>query len=395
MPYQRRGRKQRTPKQDLAQQKNLSGPTEPFRKEWYDIKQHPATAFTGNVKTFAQGNPNKESWLKKQEAHAVHAAPPPKNLQRTKTFVGGLDDTWQCDLVDMTPYVKWNRGWPYLLTCIDVLSRYAWARPIKSKAASDVAKALEDIFQDPQPPRNKPRQPRFYIQTDQGKEFIGKPVKDLLKRYGVELYHSQDRDTKASLIERYNRTLKEYMWRYFTATDRREWVNLLPYFIKGYNMRPHSAHGLAPKDVTEENHDLIQEVMLYPPHNELQRRRIHKDLRKFPVGTYVRIATDKSKFTKGFLPRWQYEIFRVRATGVKTPRAVFYLEDLQGEEITGIFVAEQLQRVEGQEVPAKHIQKVLNKRKGLSLVKYVGYPDKFNQWVPNAEVEKARQIEDI
>ena len=47
------------------------------------------------------------------------------------------------DLVDIQEYEKDNDGFTYLLTCIDVFSKYAWAVPIKNKMGSTIFEAIK------------------------------------------------------------------------------------------------------------------------------------------------------------------------------------------------------------------------------------------------------------
>ena len=65
----------------------------------------------------------------------------------------------------MIPYAKQNKGYKYMMTVIDVFSRYAWAVPMKSKSSKDTLEAFKTLFK-----MSKGRIPRL-IQTDQGKEF--------------------------------------------------------------------------------------------------------------------------------------------------------------------------------------------------------------------------------
>ncbi len=51
-------------------------------------------------------------------------------------MVYGINTQFQADLVDMTAYSKENANNKYLLTCIDVFSKYTWARALKNKAGS-------------------------------------------------------------------------------------------------------------------------------------------------------------------------------------------------------------------------------------------------------------------
>ena len=70
-----------------------------------------------------------------------------RNYPRRKFDVRGFDETWQADLVEMIPYAKENKGYRYLLTVIDVFTKYAWAVPVKRKTGEDVTIAMKSILQ--------------------------------------------------------------------------------------------------------------------------------------------------------------------------------------------------------------------------------------------------------
>ena len=88
-------------------------------------------------------------------------------------MVHGRYDLWQADVIEMRPYARFNKGYYYILIVINILSKYAWALPLKSKNGSDVAAALSKIFRkDERYPRN--------LQTDQEKEFYNITVQKKL-----------------------------------------------------------------------------------------------------------------------------------------------------------------------------------------------------------------------
>ncbi|XP_077260501.1 uncharacterized protein LOC143896473 [Temnothorax americanus] len=87
-----------------------------------------------------------------------------RNFPRRHVIVRGYDDLWQADIVEMRPYSRFNRGYHYILTVIDMLSKYAWAVPLKGKGGSETADAIAEIIRDSERcPSN--------LQTDMGKEF--------------------------------------------------------------------------------------------------------------------------------------------------------------------------------------------------------------------------------
>ncbi|XP_029667280.1 uncharacterized protein LOC115237981 [Formica exsecta] len=118
-----------------------------------------------------------EKQLLVEELHA----PARKNSPRRHIIVRGYDDLWQADVVEMRAYARFNKGYNYILTVIDVLSKYAWAVPLKSKDGSETADAITKIFQaDGRYPKN--------FQTDRGKEFYIANVQKLMKTYNINHY---------------------------------------------------------------------------------------------------------------------------------------------------------------------------------------------------------------
>ena len=119
-----------------------------------------------------------------------------KNFPRRKILVNHIDEIFAADLVEMQKFAKLNKGFRYLLTCIDIFSKYSWVIPLKDKKGINVKNALEKIF--------KQRIPKF-LWTDRGKEFYNKQVQDLLNEYNIKLYSTNNSEIKSSVIERFNR----------------------------------------------------------------------------------------------------------------------------------------------------------------------------------------------
>ena len=53
---------------------------------------------------------------------------------------------------------------------------------------------------------------------DKGSEFISKRFKDFLKTHNITLYHTQNEE-KSSIVERWNKTRKNKMWKMFSANN--------------------------------------------------------------------------------------------------------------------------------------------------------------------------------
>ena len=152
-----------------------------------------------------------------QLAEELHK-PVRKNFTKTKVMVSMIDEIWAADLVDMQKLSRDNKGYKYLLTVIDVFSKYGWIQPLKNKTGVEVENAFKNIFAEGRVPEK--------LWVDKGKEFYNQHVKKLLNKMNIEMY-STENEEKSSVVERWNRTMKNKMYKYFTANATRTYIDVL------------------------------------------------------------------------------------------------------------------------------------------------------------------------
>ena len=124
-----------------------------------------------------------EKYLRSEQAYTLHK-PARRRFTRNHTYVTGIDSQWQADLADMQGIARQNGGMRYLLTVIDVFSKFSWAIPVHSKNAKAITEAFDQMLITA-----KPRQPRRF-QTDKGKEFFNSDFRALMKRYKIQHFAS-------------------------------------------------------------------------------------------------------------------------------------------------------------------------------------------------------------
>ncbi len=95
-------------------------------------------------------------WLAGEDAYTLHKTAPIK-YKRNRVVVYGIDTQFQADLVDMSAYAKDNDGHKYLLTCIDVFSKFSWVRVLKNKSGIEVTKAFQSILKEGRVPQKQKR----------------------------------------------------------------------------------------------------------------------------------------------------------------------------------------------------------------------------------------------
>ena len=319
----------------------------------------------------AAGKPKKEivQFLQSQDAYTLHK-PTRYRFPRRRTIVGGIKEQYQCDLIDVQKLKKANRGNGYILTCIDVFTKMGYARPIKNKTSRSIIPALKSIFAEAGLPRK--------LQTDKGGEFLSGPVQKYLKSKRIHHFTSQNEDIKAAIVERWNRTLKERLWRAFSRLDTTRFLELLPKLVKSYNNSYHRSIKRKPSEVTVENQADVWNTL----YSDKSVKRV-KSLLK--IGDRVRITKARRPFDKGYLRKWSLELFTI-SRKLKTSPTTYILKDDNGEELNGSFYSQEIQVVRDKTV--FKIEKVLETRRNGReiLVKWLGYPNSFNSWIPKANL---------
>src|SRR5277367_2779834 len=114
---------------------------------YYDVENPGALGRVAGFKKAAKVKRSSKvvEFFKTQRTYTLHK-PARKRYNIRPYKVGGIDQQWQADLVEMIPYERVNSVYKYLPTVIDLFSRYAWAVPIKDKSGKEVKRAFENIF---------------------------------------------------------------------------------------------------------------------------------------------------------------------------------------------------------------------------------------------------------
>jgi len=208
-----------------------------------------------------------------------------------------------------------------------------------------------------------------------------------LKEYNVKHY-STENENKGAVIERFNRTLKMKLTKLFDIRQTFKYIDVLQNVIKNYNNTYHRTINMTPNEASQSKNE--QEIFSRVfPNQELEQT----EKPKYKVGDLVRIPIKKSAFSKEGTGNFTIEIFKIKKIKNTTP-ITYELEDLQNEEIKGSFYEPELVLVPPKVMnEAFRIEKIIEtKGKGKNkqaLVKYLGWPDKFNEWLPFDNVKNS------
>ena len=261
------------------------------------------------------------TWSKQSETYTMHKSAR-KNIRRERIYTNSLDYLWEIDLVDVSRLKELNDGYTFLLVCIDTFSKYVWIRPLKKKSGKATVEAFTDIVSnDERTPKN--------LRYDQGTEFTNRQFQQLLKSMNINGYEAIN-DTKAAIVERVTRTVKNKMYRYFRAENTFRYLTVLQDLVESYNNTYHRSIGMKPSQVNSRNEFQVCRRLFPAAH--LQKRRV-----EVKEGDRVRISRKKRMFEKEHAATWTEEIFKSKEVINKSSPPTFISEDLLGEEIKASF----------------------------------------------------------
>ena len=118
---------------------------------------------------------------------------------------------------------------------------------MKDKKTESVSSAFEEIFKKS---KRKPEK----LWTDKGSEFISKHFKEFLKKNYITLYHTENEE-KLSIVERWNKTMKNKMWKMFSANNNDVYWDKLKDLVDDYNNTKHCSVKMAPTEASKKENE--------------------------------------------------------------------------------------------------------------------------------------------
>ena len=274
--------------------------------------------------------------------------PARKRSLRNQYTVTNLMEVLECDILDMQSLSKYDT-YRYILSVIDVFSKYLHLVPIKTKSGPAVTSAFRSLLHD-----DSPR--HLWVRIDKGKEFLNKYLQDILREEGNQFQVCRNPDVKCAVAERVHRTISDRLLKFFTFWNSYRYIDVLPKFVKAYNDTVRKTTGRAPSRATDADVHTIWRL------TEARRLRVRVASAKLRVGQNVRNSKGKMKFARAAEHNFSTEIFRIVKLIHRRPRVVNELEDLNGTPIDGEFYSEELTLVRSTKRKTYKINKILDKK---------------------------------
>ena len=291
-----------------------------------------------------------KSWLSKQALWQVHL-PKPKEVNRPHYEITVPNQVHQFDLLYMPGDVLYGSKYKYILSGIDVASRYKIARPLRTKKASDVAFLLKHIYENNEIPLTYPK----VFQCDNGSEFKAE-VSKLLEKNGVEIKRTTTKykHTHTAFVESLNKMLAENLFKIQDAQELNDpdkvsstWVKYLYKLVDQLNDTETNMIGMKPKDAIKLKTVPLVKQENYPAEETLPDDGLYRYLLQpgEEHGDQRRRATDRI---------WSKKTYRIaEIIQESNNRTIYFLQDGPGRS----FVKEELMLIpEDTELPPDHVQ---------------------------------------
>ena len=277
-----------------------------------------------------------------------------------------------------------NDGIEYLLCAIDVWSRRAWVRPMRSKTGAETLDTLRRLVEEIE--GCWPHKRILAIVSDQGTEFMNAPVQQYLRQKGIRFWPSYSFN-KAPHVERFQQTLKKYIYSYMTQQETYRYVDKLDAIMETYNNRPHRSLGYMTPMFAER--EMSQQMVALMANKRYQEAADHADRPKLAVGNRVRKWMGKGAFKKGHEERFSRTMYEVVEVLTNLPRTRYRIKNMDtGKMVKRRYLAEQLQRLTGDVYKVKEVKRgrvhMINGRRHL-LVEFKYFPSKL-YWIPETDI---------
>ena len=174
---------------------------------------------------------------------------------------------------------KFNKGFRFLLSAIDIFSKCAWVVPLKDKKGISIVDPFQKILDISGRKPNK-------IWVNKGSEFYNNSFKKWLKDNDIEMYLIHN-EGKSVVAERFIRTLKTRIYKYMTSVSKNVHIDELDDKVNEYNNTYHRTIKMKPADVKDNTYI------------NFKKEPNDKDP-KFKNGDHVKLSTYKNCFAKGY-----------------------------------------------------------------------------------------------
>ena len=227
-----------------------------------------------------------KTFLKNQEATQLIAKQPVGKKLYKPIYVND-EYGYQMDLTFLPRYKYQNEDNYVLFTAININSRYAYAYYGKDKEEKTIIDMLDKF--------KKNALVINTITSDSGSEFISKAATKWFEDNEIKTFFVVGDSHKLGIVNRFHRTLKEKLLKYFLAYDTVKWIDVIDKIIKSYNNTPN--RGIFNYTPRQASKPVIQSYIINDAIERSEKANVEQE-EKFKIGDYCRIRNKKILFQK-------------------------------------------------------------------------------------------------
>ena len=233
-----------------------------------------------------------KEWLSKQQTSQMNDKPIIK--KDYKPIYSESPYAFQIDLTFFPRYKKTNNGYWVLFTAININTRFGYVFYGKDKEMTTVINFMKQL--EEQTIIN-------VIEGDLGSEFNNYIFKEFCQEHNITLDLFKSDSHKLGIINRWHRTIKEKLSKYFDSYDTTKWIDIIDKIVYNYNHSVNRGIGFKPVDVNDFKENLIRET------KKAQGNKITYD--DFKIDDYVRILNEKTSFDDKLKSKYSNELFQI------------------------------------------------------------------------------------
>ena len=238
--------------------------------------------------------------------------------------------TVHVDLLEIGKYGKvnlahFNNGTRYILTAVDIYTKFAVLVPMKHKDKHCSLAAIKMLLL-----RLGPQTKVGTIYVDRGKEWNNSMVLEYLRDRRIKLIFAKTR-TKPYAAERKNRDVQSIIMRYLTEFRTSKYLDVLDRLCESLNGRYNRSIGMSAIEAEKSVNDNILRSNTNVGYSKALRvaNGVGKRRRRPPlrVGDVVRVSIPKTRFTRGYAEQYYRQLFIVVNVNESTPVTTYQVKN--------------------------------------------------------------------
>lgn len=295
-----------------------------------------------------------KDWLKKQKVNQLNV----REVGRHNIYLpiySELPYSFQIDLTFFPRYADYNNGYTILFTAININTRFAYAYKMRDKTMKSMMIIIN--LMEKKTVINS-------ITCDEGLEFNNKDFIKFCKDNDIIIYFIKNDSHKLGIINRFHRTFKEKLIKYFIANDTVKWINVYDDIINNYNNSVNRGIGIEPNKVNSfiEN-EIIQE-------KKGISGVVKENKPDFIIGDRVRLKRKDILFNDKMLSKYEEKIYIVNGITANSLYVEYNNNFKKVKKSTAIKVNDEIEVYNNiipviEEANIKHRKKVKFTRTGL------------------------------